>query len=779
MSPYQGWNSVWEGLKPSNWAPGSMPRRTDAAVKDYLLGKNKQYPLSKDRRWSYNRPGLKLYEGTAPKELGPPTPAPKKVTTGKASTYAVPSPSAIEAAFFGGKSDVSAHQPRRPFATGKPGGSDGWWSGAYDIAHTHIPQDAIKLLKEAGYAPFPCAFFGGLINSGLAGELLPNALEKAAGLVGDEFVAELRAVNISQMLEKVGQRILTKIQRPVSGAAQAAARSGGKVNLSGLIPEPPVKAIHTIPQPPPLLTAKDLALSGRTPTKATTGGQPAIIGDQKQLPPHLRRSEVTPAVTPVPPVEIPKSLVGPDGKPIGGSTSATPEPTTGLVGPDGRTPIGDAPAYPPPKRIPRQAPVVEPEFPPRVGTGRRGDATEATATRATEATPTPEATATRATEATPTPEATPEAGATARATEATPTPEPTTGLVGPDGKPLSSSTDATPDARAVDDTLVPPVDPAAVPQPGGTTRKVLGTAATAGGGYYVYDKIRGNDATVQSIVDATGIPQVTVEELQDPNSFVSKMVAAGAEGPEAVMKYLIESQDPDKIKGMMLEHVGGAGGFDLLGGMGESINKFTEAIGMDALLGMVMGPEAVANMSPLLKLLMIAGGALGVGGAISGNTTAGMAGLAMFILPMVFGTLFGGAEKAKENAPGAGEGAAAPKLNWKGVDPGARSGNDTDSATGLTYYQKAERDRITAGDTGMSPREIVDAYFKQQAAIRKKRNATGPDAGPDAPDPNSVGPAQPAAPAAPKQPAAPAEKAKPKRVPTPTGDSGPPIPALP
>jgi hypothetical protein len=730
------------------------------------------------------------------------------------------------------------------------GGSAGWWARAADLASIHIPQDAIKLLKEAGYAPFPCAFFGGLINSGLAGELLPNALEKAAGMVGDEFVAELRAVNISQMLEKVAVRAVTKVVKPpIPPKPPKTPKKTPKKTTplkGGVGDEAPTGGAFDVPTTPKADTVKTPATGavqgelpfGKAPTEAPTKATvktPTTRQDPSSLQPqYVQKAPVLNAVTGK--MESPGGLrletkaeintrvvnntVGQWAKPDKPSvaTQGTASQEIGSTRPQrAETPLQrserilgelmDRQTYTTNRAQPRKQDTGEGSFDPREPFGP-DPKLEPFGGEAAPRQPKPlDAAKPQNYEQ---PELAPLQPKPLDETIANPYVRQVNDALDPDARaaqeaagfgdpgPTTRADALDPDARALDeagfgdpgpttrvpdDAPVPPVDPAAVPQPGGITRKVLGTTAGLGGGYLALDKILSNPASIKNLAELTGIPQTTVEALQNPDSFVSQMISL--ESPEEMMEFAMKSLGPDKIKAMALEQMGGEGGFDLLGGMGEGINKFTEAIGMDALLGMVMGPEAVANMSPILKLLMIAGGALGIGGAISGNTTAGMSGLAMFILPMVFGTLFGGAEAAKEKAPGAGEaaaaggaaGGAAPKLNFKNIEgdvaPGAVDGNSVDPRTGLTVYQQAEQDGWKA--PGYTTKQLVDALFEQ-------RNSTGPNhAGPklDAPAGPNAGPDQPAAPAAPEQPAAPTEKAKPKRVPMPTGDSGPPIPAMP
>ena len=45
-APYEGWKGAWKSLK-GLYAPGQLGGERDAAVQQYLLNKNKQYPLPK------------------------------------------------------------------------------------------------------------------------------------------------------------------------------------------------------------------------------------------------------------------------------------------------------------------------------------------------------------------------------------------------------------------------------------------------------------------------------------------------------------------------------------------------------------------------------------------------------------------------------------------------------------------------------------------------------------------------------------------------------------
>jgi len=709
-------------------------RRTDAAVKDYLLGKNKQYPLSKDRRWSYNRPGLKLYEGTAPKELGPPMPVPKKVSTGKASTYAVPSPSDRVSA------GLSAHQPRRPFVTGKPGGSDGWWARAADFASVHIPQDAIKMLKEAGYAPFPCAFFGGLINSGLAVELLPNALEKAAGLVGNEFITELRAVNIPQLLEKVAvPKSVVTPKKPIKGGLGS--RGSNVINIP-VRPDPEVtKTLATglftppkkldVPEGPASLSSPEKVKPKVTPT---TPEGPPIPSTQRQVI-NQRRGE-SPAAYNRRRVEAGYQEID-----LGAGSVLTGQPEQLELFPN----------------IGRRKPLEQTHGPRQPNPASQQAIDEVTGK------PTPER------------QLKLDFGEDADAAE----------LIRLQRAETLRLDAEEADSRAARNTAAlqalgtSPVTPAVPePRPGSLTRKVIG--GTVGGGVTLlagqeaYDKLTNSPGAIEAIAEKLGIDLEMVAELGDPETKLGKLFIAAKEGK--IIEHIIETEGHDKVKAMLLDKMG-AGGFNLLGGMGENINKFTKSIGMDSLLGMVMGPEAVANMSPILKLLMIAGGALGVGGLISGNTTAGMAGLAMFILPMVFGSLFGGAEKANANAPGAGAGAGAgadadadaganaslmAQLDQY-VLPDARSGSDTNSEYNITYYEMGRH-------AGFSKAQ-VDAYFKQrnEAAATAAEPEIGASTIPSEEVPGGTAEEPGAVPTAPPE-------EEDTAVPKPTTDTGIPIP---
>jgi hypothetical protein len=571
-----------------------------------------------------------------------------------------------------------------------------WWSGAYKTANTYIPQDAIKLLKEAGYAPFQCAFFGGLLNDGIHTDLLPSALEKVAGLVGEEFVTELRAVDIPELLEKVG------IVRPLrqldaaAAAAKATSRggSGDPLNLSGLVSGRPLSALEASPkiplrpkaQPP---TAANIAVGQGPPNltsqiDVTAGGAGKIPSDAATQTATTKQFDSGTTPTPAQAeagINSLKPNIDVVNRNLAGATTADAVADTSKLPPGAATQtstIGAETGVHPAATT--HATTYQPKTTPEAATktttigAETGELSPEATTRVRQVGPDTEgAVIPPAPKATDDPTTITVGGGTGELS-----PEATTRVqvgshaegVVPEGAipPATKATDAaTPEAPKATDAATPeagvlPPMPEGTPAP---TRSRVRDLATGGAGLGL-----GAGATG---VYMSGEIAEQVQKLQgtfkdNPNALV-ELVGRDSELGKALatisdpetQKLLVAYQEggipgvlgtlsPEDKKKAIAAATGGAGGFDLLGmgGLGEGLNEFTKAIGMDSMLDTVMGEGSAANMSPLLKLLMIGGGILGIGGAVSGSKAAGFGGLAAFLLPMVFSKLFGGAGLAQD-----------------------------------------------------------------------------------------------------------------------------------
>jgi len=452
-----------------------------------------------------------------------------------------------------------------------------WWSGARKIASTHIPLDAVKLLKEAGYEPFPCAFFGDLLNSGVSAELIPAAVEKAAGLVGAEYVTELRD-SVPGLLEKLAAgRWFTA---PKTGKRFFRKNSMGNEQL-GFDPGNPTK-------------------KGQIPTQLEISRSPEL-----SFPTRPNNPTVLNAAAPVPDLAFPKStaatpLVGVPDSPVG-----TGPLTRAQAAAQAAAPV--APVAPAAPAVPVVAKAVVPD------SGIPSSPTPAKAT----------------------------------------VPD-----YGPDGKPIDPAARAAASANAV----APP--PSVTPGPGGIPKKTLIGGAFTTGFAALWDPVgkfmdtMGMSSENSELIEtfSSWSPEVQEQASEIVSNLTPDQITNISKNPkvfslmasgnyEEAMKHIPPEQlaaIKDAAMGNWFEGLGS-------GEFGKTINEFTSLLGVDSLIDAV-GMDS-AGMNPLLKLLMVAGGALGIGGAVSGSKTAGIAGAAMFVLPLVFGALFGGAEAAVIKPP--------------------------------------------------------------------------------------------------------------------------------
>lgn len=477
-----------------------------------------------------------------------------------------------------------------------------WWSGARKIASTHIPLDAVKLLKEAGYEPFPCAFFGDLLNSGVSAELIPAAVEKAAGLVGAEYVTELRD-SVPGLLEKLAGRWFANPKvRP-------------KVKYEN-IPGGVRKVDQGLP------TQLEIQKSQNLDFPAHTKGSPTEVPDLT-FPKGTAEGPFTPAPLHPKPVDT-----GPT--PAQAAAAAAPVAVKPVV-PDSGVPNTPAPV---------------------------------------KAVDTPDA------------PVAPDSGIPS-------TPEPARATVpdyGPDG---STPIDYAARRAAAAANAAAPAAPSVTPAPGKFPTKTVGvTAALSGTVAALFQPIQnafdamGIGATTESaelIKTFSGLPPESQKQIGDmltnmPPEELNNLLS----NPELLKAWasndfegIVASITPEQRAGLK-EAAGAdmAGFFEGLGSgeFGKTINEFTNLLGVDSLIDAV-GMDS-AGMNPLLKLLMVAGGALGIGGAVSGSKTAGIAGAAMFVLPLVFGALFGGAEAAVIKGPSEGTDPAEAGMDEGMVDTG-------------------------------------------------------------------------------------------------------------
>ena len=97
------------------------------------------------------------------------------------------------------------------------------------------------------------------------------------------------------------------------------------------------------------------------------------------------------------------------------------------------------------------------------------------------------------------------------------------------------------------------------------------------------------------------------------------------------------------------------------GGIGKGINEVSNTLGADFLIDKILGEGQAAQMHPLLKVLLLAGGGMGIGGLLSGNNKMGLGGLGLAALPLLFqGTKGFG-------MMGGGDNKAAPDIDTSGV----------------------------------------------------------------------------------------------------------------
>ena len=203
-------------------------------------------------------------------------------------------------------------------------------------------------------------------------------------------------------------------------------------------------------------------------------------------------------------------------------------------------------------------------------------------------------------------------------------------------------------------------------------KKTLATAAAAVPATYfgapiassVYDKAKGFADTAGQWYDAF---------QQGPDQYASNQLNKFLDDPDKVNQVgdAFEGQIRQRIPGIVEDATGktlpelreGIDRMDQLGstfsGLGESLSGVTGMI--DPILEMVgMDPS---KMNPMMKVLLMAGGGLGIHGLLSGNKSTGIGGMGMMALPLIMQWL----QRKKQTEGGAeiGSQGAAARANQR------------------------------------------------------------------------------------------------------------------
>lgn len=142
---------------------------------------------------------------------------------------------------------------------------------------------------------------------------------------------------------------------------------------------------------------------------------------------------------------------------------------------------------------------------------------------------------------------------------------------------------------------------------------------------------------------------------------------------ETSKRRVAEIMSDPKIQQALQMAEQGSGFMKGLEGVGGIVDPLLEMLGMDP-----------SKMNPLMKILLMAGGGLGIGGLLSGSKGAGIGGLGMMAIPLIMQAMKRSGRLGDPNNPGYN-----PQIS-KIPGPGR------DGGTGLSQLTPAERARFEA-----------------------------------------------------------------------------------
>ena len=170
---------------------------------------------------------------------------------------------------------------------------------------------------------------------------------------------------------------------------------------------------------------------------------------------------------------------------------------------------------------------------------------------------------------------------------------------------------------------------------------------------------------------------------------------------EARQKSMQEVMNDPKIQNALQMAEQGGGFMDSLSGMANVIDPILKLIGIDP-----------SQMNPMMKVLLMAGGGLGIGGLLSGSKGAGMGGLATMAVPLI-------AQYMKKQQQGGGAPSAPSGLDQAVGQEDAR----------FTAQERAFFDSLPQGHqdafNAMSPEEQSSALEEYRGEQTELEKATG------------------------------------------------------
>jgi len=189
------------------------------------------------------------------------------------------------------------------------------------------------------------------------------------------------------------------------------------------------------------------------------------------------------------------------------------------------------------------------------------------------------------------------------------------------------------------------------------------------------------------------------EEDLTSNPGAAPEVAPGTAGPpvpSTVPPTVPPTDKPDAQSGGFMEMLSGLGNDERVAAFGNTIDPILTAIGNAS----GQGPDFAQKINPLMKILMMAGGGLGIGGLLGGGKKMGMSGLAMMAIPLIYQILQGKKNEGAAAGAGTAAGTAAAGTAAGGKAP---TGQEVQELTATEQARHAAAQQ-TIGDMATNPK---------------------------------------------------------------------------
>ena len=166
------------------------------------------------------------------------------------------------------------------------------------------------------------------------------------------------------------------------------------------------------------------------------------------------------------------------------------------------------------------------------------------------------------------------------------------------------------------------------------------------------------------------------------------------------------------------------------GGIGKGINEVSNTLGADFLIDKILGEGQAAQMHPLLKVLLLAGGGMGIGGLLSGNNKMGLGGLGLAALPLLFqGTKGFGMMGGNKAAPDIGTSGVTYTPNETLDDAWADKKLSAEEYNKLLKDPTALASAISHDDFGSMAQQIINQTATRDSSGAHKPSKDNPTMG--------------------------------------------------